>query len=44
VAFAVGAAFLAAGLVVLMIGIRKRHVASIDADDVVDDTLVELAA
>ena len=44
VAFAVGAAFLAAGLVVLMIGIRKRHVASIDAEDVVDDTLVELAA
>ena len=30
VAFAVGAAFLAAGLVVLVIGIRKRHVESID--------------
>ena len=34
----------AAGLVVLMIGIRKRHVESIDAEVVVDDTAVELAA
>ncbi|MDB4954781.1 MAG: drug resistance transporter, EmrB/QacA subfamily [Myxococcales bacterium] len=43
VAFAVGAAFLAAGLVVLLIGIRKRHVESIDA--AVDGKLVaELAA
>jgi sugar phosphate permease len=42
VAFAVGAAFLASGLVVLLIGIRKRHVESIDlADDVL---VAELAA
>lgn len=33
VAFAVGAAFLAAGLVVLLVGIRKRHVESIDVED-----------
>lgn len=33
IAFAVGAAFLAAGLVVLLLGIRKRHVASIDVGD-----------
>jgi EmrB/QacA subfamily drug resistance transporter len=31
IAFAVGAAFLAAGLVVLLVGIRKRHVEAIDA-------------
>jgi EmrB/QacA subfamily drug resistance transporter len=43
VAFAVGASFLAAGLVVLLVGIRKRHVVAIDAN--VDDGLVaELAA
>jgi sugar phosphate permease len=44
VAFAVGAAFLAAGLGVLVVGIRKRDVESIDvgADD--DDLIVELAA
>ena len=38
-AFAVGAAFLAAGLAVLMIGIRKRHVEAIDTA-VDDDALV----
>jgi EmrB/QacA subfamily drug resistance transporter len=44
VAFAVGAAFLAAGLGVLLIGIRKRHVEAIDTA-VEDDALVaELAA
>ena len=43
VAFAVGAAFLAAGLAVLLIGIRKRHVESIDVE-VDDDLIVELAA
>jgi EmrB/QacA subfamily drug resistance transporter len=42
VAFAVGAAFLAAGLVVLMIGIRKRHVESIDAK-VEGELVAELA-
>jgi len=43
VAFAVGAGFLAAGLAVLVIGIRKRHVEAIDA--VSSDGLVaELAA
>jgi len=43
VAFAVGAAFLASGLVVLLVGIRKRHVEAIDT--VSDDNLVrELAA
>ncbi|HEY8647672.1 MAG TPA: MFS transporter [Gaiellaceae bacterium] len=43
VAFAVGAVFLAAGLVVLLVGIRKRHVKSIDV--VADGRLVaELAA
>jgi len=43
VAFAVGAAFLAAGLVVLLVGIRKRHVEAIDT--VADENLVaELAA
>jgi hypothetical protein len=45
VAFAVGAAFLAAGLAVLLIGIRKRHVESIDASVEGDEPLVaELAA
>jgi MFS family permease len=43
VAFAVGAAFLAAGLVVLLIGIRKRHVESIDTK-VDEPILAELAA
>jgi predicted MFS family arabinose efflux permease len=38
VAFAVGAAFLAAGLVVLLVGVRKRDVESID---VVEPILVE---
>jgi EmrB/QacA subfamily drug resistance transporter len=42
VAFAVGAAFLAAGLVVLLLGIRKRHVESIDVEE--DDVPLELAA
>ena len=42
VAFAVGAAFLAAGLVVLVIGIRKRHVESIDVAD--NGVVAELAA
>jgi hypothetical protein len=43
VAFAVGAAFLAAGLVVLLVGIRKRHVESIDVEGT-DDPILELAA
>jgi EmrB/QacA subfamily drug resistance transporter len=42
VAFAVGAMFLAAGLVVLLVGIRKRHVESIDVQD--DKLVAELAA
>jgi EmrB/QacA subfamily drug resistance transporter len=42
VAFAVGCAFLAAGLVVLLVGIRKRHVESIDVKD--DVIVAELAA
>jgi sugar phosphate permease len=42
VAFAVGAAFLAAGLVVLVVGIRKRHVESIDVAD--NGVVAELAA
>ncbi len=42
VAFAVGAAFLAAGLVVLLVGIRKRHVESIDVED--RGLVAELAA
>ena len=42
VAFAVGAAFLAAGLVVLLVGIRKRHVESIDVEDT--PLVAELAA
>jgi predicted MFS family arabinose efflux permease len=44
VAFAVGAAFLAAGLAVLLVGIRKRHVASIDTTVEDDDLVAELAA
>jgi MFS family permease len=40
VAFAVGAAFLAAGLVVLLVGIRKRHVEAIDANAEGDEALV----
>jgi EmrB/QacA subfamily drug resistance transporter len=45
VAFAVGASFLASGLVVLLIGIRKRHVEAIDANVEGDEPLVaELAA
>jgi EmrB/QacA subfamily drug resistance transporter len=43
VAFAVGAAFLAAGLVVLLVGIRKRHVESIDVDEG-EELIAELAA
>ena len=43
VAFAVGAAFLAAGLAVLLVGIRKRHVESIDVEED-DHLIVELAA
>jgi MFS family permease len=42
VAFAVGAAFLAAGLVVLLVGVRKRDVESIDVDEPV--LIEELAA
>jgi EmrB/QacA subfamily drug resistance transporter len=42
VAFAVGTAFLVAGLAVLLIGIRKRHVESIDVED--DALVAELAA
>ena len=44
VAFAVGAAFLAAGLVVLLLGIRKRHVESIDSKVETGDLVAELAA
>ncbi|MDX6425444.1 MAG: hypothetical protein QOD52_849 [Gaiellaceae bacterium] len=44
VAFAVGAAFLAAGLAVLLVGIRKRHVESIDANVEGDELVAELAA
>jgi MFS family permease len=44
VAFAVGAAFLAAGLVVLLLGIRKRHVESIDSTVEDGDLVAELAA
>jgi MFS family permease len=43
VAFAVGAAFLASGLVVLLLGIRKRHVESIDTTDG-ESVIAELAA
>jgi EmrB/QacA subfamily drug resistance transporter len=42
VAFAVGAAFLASGLIVLLAGIRKRDVASIDVEE--EALVVELAA
>jgi len=42
VAFAVGASFLAAGLVVLLVGIRKRHVESIDVGEPI--LVEELAA
>jgi EmrB/QacA subfamily drug resistance transporter len=45
VAFAVGAAFLASGLAVLLIGIRKRHVEAIDANaEGTEPVLAELAA
>jgi EmrB/QacA subfamily drug resistance transporter len=42
VAFAVGAMFLAAGLVVLLVGIRKRHVEAIDVPN--NEVVAELAA
>ena len=41
IAFGIGAAFLAAGLVVLLVGIRKRHVEAIDVEQV---AVAELAA
>jgi hypothetical protein len=44
VAFAVGAAFLAAGLAVLMVGIRKRHVHAIDRSAEEGTLVTELAA
>ena len=45
IAFAVGAAFLASGLVVLLVGIRKRHVEAIDAKVEGDEPLLaEFAA
>jgi hypothetical protein len=40
VAFAVGAAFLASGLAVLLIGVRKRHVEAIDTTVEGDEALV----
>jgi EmrB/QacA subfamily drug resistance transporter len=44
IAFAVGCLFLLAGLVVLFVGIRKRHVESIDADVEGVDAVAGLAA
>ncbi len=41
IAFGIGASFLAAGLVVLLVGIRKRHVEAIDVEQV---AVAELAA